>query len=592
MTGPLRLAVCLKQVPAFESMTLGPDGRLVRDGLALEMNPYCRRAVAKAVELAATHGGDLTFLTLGPDTARDALYEALAWADQHGAAATGILVTDPACAGSDTLATARALESVVRSRGPFDLVLMGRNSVDADTGQVGPELAALLDLPFAAAVRDLTVANRSVHARCEYDDGTVDLEFELPGVISCAERLCDPCKVPPNARRDVLPARIEVLTATDLGPGPWGAAGSPTRVGPTRILEVPRARVMDANASLDDQIATAVKVLAERAALRALAPTPSPPVAETGGTGPEVVVIVEPDRAHLTRELLGEAARLAATRNGSVTAITVSAADVQTLASWGADHVVELLVANVEFDVATGVTEYCTRHAPWVVLAPSTVWGREVASRAAAHLGAGLTGDAVSLEIGDDGRLIAWKPAFGGQLVAAISATSPTQMATVRPGTLRTLSPRSARARVEQVSVASHGRVHVVARQRNDDVEELADAQVVVGVGRGVDPNEYPALDGLRGLLGAELAATRKVTDAGWLPRARQIGITGRSIAPRLFVSIGAGGKFNHSIGIRGAGTVLAINADAAAPIFDHCDVGIVADWHDAVPRLVAALGG
>ena len=112
----------------------------------------------------------------------------------------------------------------------------------------------------------------------------------------------------------------------------------------------------------------------------------------------------------------------------------------------------------------------------------------------------------------------------------------------------------------------------------------------MIGVGRGVAPDEYGALEPLRTLLGAELGATRKVTDKGWLPRARQIGITGRSIAPRLFVSIGASGKFNHTVGVRAAGTVLAINPDPDAPIWDHADVGIVADWHDAVPALVTAL--
>ena len=89
----------------------------------------------------------------------------------------------------------------------------------------------------------------------------------------------------------------------------------------------------------------------------------------------------------------------------------------------------------------------------------------------------------------------------------------------------------------------------------------------------------------------APMFATRKVTDAGWLPRARQIGITGRTISPRLFVSIGASGKFNHMVGVRSSGTVLAINPDPDALVFGVSDIGIVADWHDAVPLLVAALG-
>jgi len=91
-------------------------------------------------------------------------------------------------------------------------------------------------------------------------------------------------------------------------------------------------------------------------------------------------------------------------------------------------------------------------------------------------------------------------------------------------------------------------------------------------------------------LLGAELGATRKVTDEGWLPRARQIGLTGRSIAPRLFVSIGASGKFNHTIGLRAARTVLAINNQPSAPIFGAADAGIVGDWQEVLPLLVAEL--
>jgi electron transfer flavoprotein alpha subunit len=227
---------------------------------------------------------------------------------------------------------------------------------------------------------------------------------------------------------------------------------------------------------------------------------------------------------------------------------------------------------------------------PWAILTGSTAWGREIASRVAARVGAGLTGDAVDLEVVVD-RLVAWKPAFGGQLIAAIEASSPIQMATVRPGMLTAPEPRTGETPlVFDTEMVPRGRVRVLARTRDDDLDTLADATAVIGVGRGVLPNEYGALEPLRTLLGAELGATRKVTDEGWLPRSRQVGITGRSIAPRLFVSIGASGKFNHTVGLRAARTVLAINPDPGAPIFQSADIGIVADWHDALPRLVSEL--
>ena len=102
----------------------------------------------------------------------------------------------------------------------------------------------------------------------------------------------------------------------------------------------------------------------------------------------------------------------------------------------------------------------------------------------------------------------------------------------------------------------------------------------------GVPGDELAALDGLTGALGAELAATRKVTDQGWLPRARQVGITGRSIGPRLYIALGLSGKFNHSVGIRRSGTVLAVNNDPEAMIFGLADIGIVGDWREVAPLL------
>ena len=157
----MHIAVLVKQIPKFEEMELGPDGRLRRDGIELEMNPYCRRAVSKAVELAAARAGSrVTVLTLGPPSADDTLREAIAWGLDRGVDIDGLHVTDAAFAGSDTLATATALAAALQRAGPFDLVLAGRNSVDADTGQVGPEIAELLDLPFMTGVRHLAISDR------------------------------------------------------------------------------------------------------------------------------------------------------------------------------------------------------------------------------------------------------------------------------------------------------------------------------------------------------------------------------------------------------------------------------------------------
>ena len=280
------------------------------------------------------------------------------------------------------------------------------------------------------------------------------------------------------------------------------------------------------------------------------------------------------------------------------------------LGSFGADEVRRIIAAGAgagatngdghggltEEDIAAAVGDWAAGVAPWAILAPSTAWGREVASRVAARLGAGLTGDAVGLSC-EAGRLIADKLAFGGYLMAAIKCSSEVQMATVRAGVLGLPEPRrSSEVPVTEIAVAPRGRLRVLRRTRDDDADQLAHAEVVIGVGQGVDVADYERLRADARKIGAELCATRKVTDVAAMPRARQVGITGHTISPRLYIAIGLSGKFNHTVGVRSAGSIVAINPDPDAPIFDWCDVGFVADWRgvfdELIPRLEASLAG
>ncbi|MCX7621586.1 MAG: FAD-binding protein [Acidimicrobiales bacterium] len=610
----MRIAALVKQIPAFEAMELGADGRLRREGLPLEMSAYCRRAVAQAVALVESYGGEVVVVTLGPPAAEDVVREAIAYGDGAGrpegarpVAITGIHVCDPAFAGSDTLATAHALAATIgrleAEGGRFDVILVGRNSVDADTGQVGPQIAQLLDRPFATGVKRLTVAEDvghpgAVEVGLELDDLWEEATVMLPAVLSVAERLIDPCKIKdPSVWASVDASRIRRVTAAELGGGPWGAEASPTKVGETRIEAVERAGAV-LGGSVAEQVDKAVAFLLDRGALGRDGPSArthsSEDTVPAAAGGPiATMVVIEPDRRRLARELLGTAARLAARIGGRVIALGTRLGERRELAAWGADEVVAvegLPDPEVAEDVAAAVIDVCLEVEPWAVLVGGTPWGREVAARTAAALGAGLTGDAIGLTV-DRGRLVAWKPAFGGSLVAAIRCSSPIQMVTVRPGVLPTLEPRPAgEVDVRSVHVVPRGRLTVRERRRDDDADVLAHAEVVIGVGQGVPPDRYGELEGLRSVLGAEFAATRKVTDQGWLPHARQLGITGKSIAPRLYVAIGTSGKYNHLVGVRTAGTILAVNPDPGAPIFSACDIGIVGDWSEVVPELESRL--
>jgi electron transfer flavoprotein alpha subunit len=213
----------------------------------------------------------------------------------------------------------------------------------------------------------------------------------------------------------------------------------------------------------------------------------------------------------------------------------------------------------------------------------------------AARLGLGLTGDAIDLDVDAEGQVRQLKPAFGGTIVAPILSRTRPEMATVRPGMLHVARPDPTReVVVERVPVGDvASRVRVVGRQAlgGDAAEALETATLVLGVGKGIGgPTALPAIEQLAARLGAAIAATREVTDAGWLPRQHQVGLTGRAIAPRLYVALAASGAMEHLVGLRRAGTIVAINKSPKAPILKAADVGIVADVNDLLPHLESAL--
>ena len=275
------------------------------------MNAYCRRAVAHGVTLARETGGTCTVLTLGPPSAEDVLREAVAWG-----ADDGLHVCDEAFAGSDTLATARALAAALERSGPYDLVLVGRNSLDGETGQVGPELAELLGLPFADGVKALEDCGGRLRLELELDDGMQQVEVELPAVLSVAERLCDPCKVAsrrPGRRAGGAhhPAGTPRTRTRTLGPG-----RKPDRGGAdaARWNTTAPARSSTGRWTCRWRRPCAPSSNGEPSPPRPQVPAPNePPPAERAGGDRIIAVLLEPGRPQVGVELVGAAAHLAAT---------------------------------------------------------------------------------------------------------------------------------------------------------------------------------------------------------------------------------------------------------------------------------------
>jgi electron transfer flavoprotein alpha subunit len=308
--------------------------------------------------------------------------------------------------------------------------------------------------------------------------------------------------------------------------------------------------------------------------------------------------IIEGDVRPVAFELLGRAVQLANESGGEVAALVVGP-DVRRhadlLAAYGADKV---YVAE-NFDLPEYATEPYARivgdaiatHKPYVVLMPSTANGRDLAPRVAARLNVGLTGDILDLSLDRDGRVVQLKPAFGGNIVAPILTKTVPVMATVRPGMLEPVivEPRR-QAHVISVPVTdiSNRLVIVGTEKTTDEGVHLDDAAIVIGIGTGVGGEaNLPKVEEFCRVVDGHFGATRKVVDQGWLPRQLQIGLTGRTVAPHLYIALGVKGAFNHTVGIQRAGTILAINSDPNADIFKICDYGIVGDWQEIVNELM-----
>ena len=299
-------------------------------------------------------------------------------------------------------------------------------------------------------------------------------------------------------------------------------------------------------------------------------------------------------------ELLGAAARLAKDAGTRVVAVALGAGvPVEELCARGADEV--LLVEDAALDAPEEMRyteEICAlarEYAPDIFLLGGTMFGRSLAPRVAARLRTGLTADCTQLEIDQEtGLLLQTRPAFGGNLFATILCPEARpQMATVRPKVFP--MPEADRTRpvrvVRRGAVSRPSMVELLSLRGGAAGVNLADYDVLVCVGQGIGGAENIArAEKLAEKLGGTLAASRPMVDAGILPYARQVGQTGKSVAPKLYLALGVSGAIQHLAGVN-AEALAAVNTDPEAPIFEHADYGIVQDCGAFLEEALAALG-
>ncbi|HEY7925868.1 MAG TPA: FAD-binding protein [Candidatus Dormibacteraeota bacterium] len=586
-------AVCVKQVPMLIDLRFDTQaGRMVRDGVRLQANPLDNIATLTTVAaLAGVDNAEVVALCMGPPQSEAVLRHAIGLGADRG-----ILVCDPLLAGSDTLATARVLVAAIRRLGAT-LVVLGRHSIDAETGQTGAMVAGLLDWPVLSAIRALELTPGGVRAQRETDDGVQTVEASLPVVLTVADSAGRERWPSAEDRERAAAAPLQTWDAgaLRLEPAVVGSAGSPTSVGAVRLVTSDRRPVM-----LDGGPATAIEALcaALRRAPSVGAADPRPGGARPPGSGVWAVVEAGPaGLRRVSRELVGAAAELADALGGPAVAVALGAEAADRVAeagAWGADAALAVPSAGTARGDpalhAAALGALIRDRSPAAVLLPSTTWGREVAGIACAQLGLGLTGDAIGFEVGPGG-LLALKPALGGALVAPIASSTVPAVATVRSGALAVAALSGSACPVEVVrpSLAAP-RVVETSFVADAGEADLTWATTVFCAGMGLGEDGIALLQRCARQAGASVAATRRVCEAGWLPRRLQVGLTGHSIAPQLYVAAGVRGAFEHLTGIRRAAVVVAINTDPQAPIFEACDYGMVGDAHTLLPLLAERL--
>ena len=608
----MKMAVCVKYVPVVSRITFDYESKTInREGVPSEVNPFDVLGLVRAVELKAEPGDEVVALSMGPPQAAEGLTTCLALGADRA-----VLLSDRALAGSDTLATARALSLALEREKP-DLIVCGRNSADAETGQVGPELAELLDIPHISQVRKLEYQAESKRIVAERitDEGYQVIECDLPALVCVTEGVA----AETFANREQMAAAreqaVEELNCAQLGGdlAQFGLAGSPTWVADIRLVEPTRQGLLIEGESPAAAAAQAAQVVRER--LAGLQGEPGSD-RKTDGGGPgirypgnrEGSIWVVAERAggglrRVTWELLGKARELAGTTHSEVAAVLIGDTDpgiIRELAAYGADRVLTLdnggLGPVCSRGVAAALAAAMDAAQPYAVLLAATADGRDLASRSAARLGLGLTGDAIDLEIDEAGRLVQLKPALGGNVIAPILSQTLPNLVTLRPGVLTPMEPDyGATAAVAVLAAPAFAGADIRLResyyQEDSGGIELAQARVVLGVGMGIGgPESLPEVRELAAGMGAVLATTRNVVHAGWLPHQVQVGISGRAIAPPVYLAVGIRGVFDHTVGVQKAGVIVAVNTNRRHPIFRAADCGIVGDWREYLPALAAAL--
>jgi len=630
----MTIITLIKQVPLPGEMRMGEDGLMERTKAKSIINMDCQFGLEAGLQLKKNFpDARMIVCSMGPLSFEKALRTAISM-DYDEA----YLLSDRQLGGSDTYATGLAIATLLKHLGfskeckePF-VVFAGRQTSDGDTAHVPSQVAENLNIPQATFVERVYVdENGNIVAKRIIEGGYQKLQIPMPCVISLTPTGISPRKPSLAGAVKARNAQIKVLGVADINidSNKIGLSGSPTIVSAVQNIESNRPPISLAEGENEKLLVNSLIenfnnggnafFRAEKKERQTKEQPNDFPVVDIRGEAKGILTWAEVANGKIARpslELLTPAHNLA-NQLGSETKITtlLIGKDVaplaQTLFEYGADEVI--LVEDIRLEeylvlpFANIVAQVIKERNPEIALFSATTSGRELAPRVGVKTYSGVTADCTGLEIGNhvDRKkkqmiypiLYSRRPTYGESKLATILGFKFPQISTARAGTFEL--PETQKGRTGKLTLFNPQLniedfvVEIIETVRGDGgLHGLFDADIIVAGGRGTLSDDLALIKQLADALkergiNAEWAASRVVVDNGTAEYARQLGQTGKTVRPKIYIAVGISGAIQHIAGIKDAGKIIAIDRNPKASIFHHADFGIVGEYEELLPELI-----
>jgi len=629
----LTIISLIKQVPLPTEMRMGEDGLMDRTKAKSIINIDCQFGLEAGLQLRKQYpDARLIVCSMGPASFQVALRTAISMGYDDA-----YLLSDRKLGGSDTYATGLAISTMLRHLGftkdakePF-IILAGRQTSDGDTAHVPSQVAENLGIPQATFVESVTAdGNGNVIAKRIIEGGYQMMKLPMPCTISLT-----PTGIPPRKPSLIgaIKARNQAITVfgiDDIGLGTEkiGINGSPTIVNKVENIVSERAPVIMSSghddATLVESLVANFKkgrnvVAKAEKAEKKISEIPDFPSRDDRDGAKGILTWAETANGEITRpsiELLTPARNLA-NQLGNDTKITTLLigknvkALAQTLFEHGSDEVIvvenDKLEEYLVLPFSSIFAQVIKERKPEIALFAATTSGRELAPRIGVKTGSGVTADCTGLEIGEyvDKKekviikpiLQSRRPTYGESKLATILGFVYPQISTARAGTFQVPERIPGRKGIlstfSPVLTKDDFRVEILKTVRGEgSLQNLFEADVIVSGGRGTTSDNLGLIKKLAETLkvagvNAEWACSRVVVDEGVAEYAHQIGQTGKTIRPKVYIAVGISGAIQHIAGMKESGQIIAIDHNPKASIFHFADFGIVGEYQDILPELI-----